>query len=143
MSLIFSRTRIILNPRSTAVGLRTAATGSSRSLSSLNNLKYKSGLPSCHFAPLSIIPQARFVATSVSNKPASQNVRQTALNVKEETSNFAGEAAKMISGARLEDAGASFVRFLSHHFRQCLTIIRLKRRPNKREPSQGRFPVTS
>jgi hypothetical protein len=110
---MFSRTRIILKPRSTAVGLRTAAAGSSRSFSSLNNLKYKSGLPSSHFAPLSIIPQARFVATSVSNKPASQNIRQTALNVKEETSNFAGEAAKMISRSRLEDASASFVRILT------------------------------
>ena len=136
MSLLFTRTRIILNPRSTAVGLRTAATGSSRSFSSLNNLKYKSGLPSRHLAPLSIIAQARFVATSVSNKPASQNVRQTALNVKEETSNFAGEAAKMISGSRLEDAGASFVRSLFHHLSQCRLFpdIILIRRLNKRKP---------
>ena len=47
--------------------------------------------------PISAL-RIRSVASSVSNRPASQNLPQYALNVKEESSNAATDLAKMVAG---------------------------------------------
>lgn len=50
----------------------------------------------------------RGVATSVSNRPASQTLAQAAVNIKEESKNATSSVAKLISGAGTQ--GQSFVR---------------------------------
>lgn len=50
---------------------------------------------------ISILHQKRMVASSVTNKPASQTLEHAATNVKEELGGTASDVAKIIAGANI------------------------------------------
>jgi len=52
-------------------------------------------------AAASILPLRRTVATSVGSRPASQNLKHAALNIREEVGNSAADAARSIAGGNM------------------------------------------
>jgi len=52
-------------------------------------------------AAVSMLPLRRTVATSVGSRPASQNLKHAALNIREEVGNSAADAARSIAGGNM------------------------------------------
>lgn len=52
-------------------------------------------------ATVSMLQPKRFVASSVGSRPASQNLKHAALNIKEEVGNSAADAARSIAGGNM------------------------------------------
>ena len=52
-------------------------------------------------AVASMLQPRRSVATSVGSRPASQNIRHAALNIREEVGNSAADAARSIAGGNM------------------------------------------
>lgn len=52
-------------------------------------------------AAASLLQQKRFVASSVGSRPASQNLKHAALNIREEVGNSAADAARSIAGGNM------------------------------------------
>jgi len=53
-------------------------------------------------AAVSMLQLRRSVATSVGSRPASQNIKHAALNIREEVGNSAADAARTIAGGNLD-----------------------------------------
>lgn len=52
-------------------------------------------------AAVSMLPPRRTVASSVGSRPASQNLKHAALNIREEVGNSAADAARSIAGGNM------------------------------------------
>ncbi|KIK59333.1 hypothetical protein GYMLUDRAFT_44694 [Collybiopsis luxurians FD-317 M1] len=93
---------------------RPAALHTPTSIAGLSNLANSLNHPSSQpksltrYQPLSRSILVRTVASSVSNRPASQTFDHAALNIKEEAGNSAADVAKSIAGGNIPAADNSF-----------------------------------